>query len=122
MGIVHHSNYIRWFEEGRTEALEQLGLSYASMEEMGVISPVLSVQCEYKTMTRFGDTVVIKCEVIKYNGIRMEIEYVVSDKESGEVRCSGKTSHCFLNKDGKIVSLKKDYCNMHQKIKLMLEK
>lgn len=122
MGIVHHSNYIRWFEEGRTEALDQLGFSYATMESMGVVSPVLSVECQYKTMTHFGDIVVINCEVTKYNGIRMEIDYTVCDKETMEVRCTGKTSHCFLNKEGKIVSLKKDYPEMHKKVKLMLEK
>ena len=122
MGIVHHSNYIRWFEEGRTEALDQLGFSYATMEAMGVMSPVLSVEAQYKTMTRFGDTVVINCEVVKYNGIRMEIEYTICDKETQELRCIGKTSHCFLNKEGKIVSLKRDYPEMHKKVKLMLEK
>ncbi|MBE5813032.1 MAG: acyl-CoA thioesterase [Clostridiales bacterium] len=122
MQIVHHSNYIRWFEEGRTEALEQLGLSYAKMEQMGIMSPVLSVEAQYKTMTHFGDVVIIKCEVAKYNGIRMEIKYTICDKETEEIRCSGVTSHCFLNKEGKIISLKKDYPEVHQKIKLMLEK
>ena len=120
MGIVHHSNYIRWFEEARTEALENIGFGYAKMEEIGVVSPVLSVECEYKTMTRFGETVIITMEVKKYNGIRMEIEYIVRDRETNEIRCIGKTSHCFLNKLGKIVSLKKDYLDIHNKMKLMI--
>ena len=120
MGIVHHSNYIRWFEEARTEALENIGFGYAKMEEIGVVSPVLSVECEYKTMTRFGETVIITMEVKKYNGIRMEIEYIVRDRETNEIRCVGKTSHCFLNKSGKIVSLKKDYSDIHNKMKLMI--
>ena len=120
MGIVHHSNYIRWFEEARTEALENIGFGYAKMEEIGVVSPALSVECEYKTMTRFGETVIITMEVKKYNGIRMEIEYIVRDRETNEIRCVGKTSHCFLNKSGKIVSLKKDYSDIHNKMKLMI--
>ena len=43
MKVVHHSNYIRWFEEARTDFLEKSGFSYAWMEEQGIIIPVLSV-------------------------------------------------------------------------------
>ena len=121
MGIVHHSNYIRWFEEARTEAMDNIGFGYAKMEEAGVMSPVLSVECEYKTMTRFGETAIINLEVKKYNGIRMEIEYTVRDRETNDIRCIGKTSHCFLNKTGKIVSLKRDYPAMHDKVKIMVQ-
>ena len=41
MGIVNHSNYIRWFEEARTDFMEQLGMGYAEMEKEGIVSPVL---------------------------------------------------------------------------------
>jgi acyl-CoA thioester hydrolase len=122
MGIVHHSNYIRWFEEARTDMMDNAGFGYAKMEEAGVISPVLTVECEYKTMTRFGESVVIVVEIKKYTGIRMEVEYKVFDSVTNELRSIGKTSHCFLNKEGKIVSLKRDYTTMHEKVKLMLEK
>lgn len=120
MGIVHHSNYIRWFEEARTEAMENIGFGYAKMEEMGIMSPVLTVESQYKTMTRFGEVVSITMEVKKYNGIRMEIEYTVRDRETNEIRCVGKTSHCFLNNGGKIISLKKDFPDVHDKMKLIL--
>jgi len=120
MGIVHHSNYIRWFEEARTDMMDNAGFGYAKMEEAGVMSPVLSVECEYKTMTRFGESVIINVDIIKYNGIRMEIDYKICDRETNEIRCMGKTTHCFLNKEGKIVSLKRDYKDMDEKIKLML--
>ena len=109
MGIIHHSNYIRWFEEARTYMMEQMGMGYDVMEAQGIIIPVLSVRCEYKSMTHFGDTVQVLPIVREYNGIRMMIEYTVLDKETGEVRCVGRTRHCFLTKDGKPVSLKKKY-------------
>ncbi|HJB35179.1 MAG TPA: acyl-CoA thioesterase, partial [Candidatus Blautia merdipullorum] len=47
MGIIHHSNYIRWFEEARVDFMDRCGFSYAQMEKDGLISPVLSVSCEY---------------------------------------------------------------------------
>ena len=42
MGVVHHSNYIRWFEEARAEWMEAVGLPYAQLEAEGIASPVLS--------------------------------------------------------------------------------
>ena len=48
MGIIHHSNYIRWMEEARIDVLNQMGYPYRRFEEMGYISPVLHAECEYK--------------------------------------------------------------------------
>ena len=114
MRVVHHSNYIRWFEEARVDFMEGCGFSYAQMEKDGLISPVLSVSCEYKTMTHFGDTVEIETEIVKYNGIKLELSYTVRDKETGEVRCLGKSSHCFLDREGRPVSLKRGWDKYHQ--------
>lgn len=113
MGIVHHSNYIRWFEEARTYVLDKLGFGYKKMEESGVISPVLSVDAQYRTMTRYGDVVQIDARIAGYNGIKLALSYTISDKETGEVRCVGKSSHCFLNRDGKPVSLKRSFPDIH---------
>ena len=55
MKIVHHSNYVRWMEEARVDMLEQMGIGYDVMERSGILSPVLSVSCEYKSMTRFPE-------------------------------------------------------------------
>ena len=108
-GIIHHSNYIRWFEEARTDLLEQIGMGYDTLEAQGIISPVLSVHCEYKSMTHYGDTVVILPILKEYNGVKMTLEYTVMDKETEEVRCVGESRHCFLTRDGKPVSLKRNY-------------
>lgn len=114
MGVIHHSNYIRWFEEARTDLMSQMGIGYAQMEKQGIVSPVLSVTCEYKSMTRYGETVVILPVLTFYNGIKMTIQYSVTDKETGELRCVGETRHCFLGRDGKPVSLKKAYLEMDE--------
>lgn len=49
MQVAHHSNYIRWMEEARTDYLDSVGISYAEMERRGIISPVLTVSCQYHT-------------------------------------------------------------------------
>ncbi len=107
MKVVHHSNYIRWFEEARTAWMEEHGCAYANMEQYGIISPVMEVEAKYKTMTHFGDTVAVETNIEKYNGIRLVVNYVVKDKSTGEVRCTGYSKHCFLDEQGQIVSLKK---------------
>ncbi len=56
MGIVHHSNYVRYFECGRTAMLKELGLPIEKIEEAGVMLPVVSVECRYKVPARLGDT------------------------------------------------------------------
>lgn len=82
------------------------------MEKQGIISPVLSVHCDYKSMARFGETVQVLVQMKEYNGIRMTLEYTVLDKETGAIRCVGESRHCFLTRDGKPVSLKRNYIEM----------
>lgn len=114
MGIVHHSNYIRWFEEARIDWMRQAGVSYRELERQGVISPVLSVSAEYRTMVHFDDVVEIDVRIRKFNGIILELEYEVKDKETGELRTKGESRHCFLGRDQKLVSLKKDYPGIYE--------
>ncbi len=115
MGIIHHSNYIKWMEEARMDLMEQMGLSYKQMEAMEIISPVLSISCDYHSMVHFDDVVVIETKLVKYNGIKMEVEYRMTDKETGELRTTGRSSHCFLNHAGKPISLKRSYPELDTK-------
>ncbi|MCM1284315.1 MAG: acyl-CoA thioesterase [Muribaculaceae bacterium] len=121
MGIIHHSNYVRWMEEARMDLMEQIGLSYKQMEEMEIISPVISIEVNYHSMVHFDDVVVIQTKLVKYDGIRMEVEYVMTDKESGELRTTGRSSHCFLNRSGKPISLKRSYPELDTKFFEMRE-
>lgn len=107
MGIVHHSNYIRWFEEARVDLLEQLGFGYDRIEAAGYSGPVLEVFCQYKTMSKFGETVSIQAAITQYNGVRMTLHYDVYDKATGTLRCTGNSRHCFINAEGKPAILKR---------------
>ena len=108
MGIVHHSNYIRWFESARIDYMDQMGIPYKEMEAQGIICPVLTASCNYRLMTYFGDTVTIAPSIKAYNGIRLVLSYEVRDRETGVLKADGETSHCFLNRAGKLISLKKE--------------
>jgi len=109
MGVVHHSNYIRWFEEARTDLLERAGLGYDKMEERGIIVPVLAASCEYKSSVRYGETVAIIPKVEAYTGLRLTLSYRIEDARSGELRAIGETRHAFLNRDFKPAPLKRNH-------------
>ncbi|WP_373471012.1 acyl-CoA thioesterase [Carnobacterium alterfunditum] len=114
MGIIHHSNYIRWFEEARTNLLDQMGFGYDQMEKLGIIVPVLAITCTYKSMVYFNDRVYIIPKIEAFNGIRLTISYQIFDKLTGELRTTGESKHCFLDKNNRPVSLKKQQPKIYE--------
>ncbi|MCI9216620.1 thioesterase family protein [Lachnospiraceae bacterium 42-17] len=113
MGIVHHSNYIRWFEEARTDFMEQMGLGYEQMEEKGILSPVLSVEADYLRMVHFGETVTIEAFIKEYNGIKLTVGYEIFSDRTEMVHCRGTSKHCFINREGRPLSLKQACIEFH---------
>ncbi len=106
MKVAHHSNYIRWLEEARIDYLDSIGVRYAEMEQRGIISPVLTVSCKYRSMTRFGETVRIQTWLTEVGNVRYRLVYRVLDAESGVLRATGDSSHCFVNAAGRPIALK----------------
>ena len=120
MGIVHHSNYIRWLEEARIDFMAQMGLSYAAMEEMGILIPVLGVSVTYKVPFRYGESMYIYVKPYEYNGIKLKLEYELRNAENGQICSLGKSEHCFCTKDMKPMSLKKSYPELSAKFEAMI--
>lgn len=114
MGIVHHSNYIRWFEEARCDFLEQIGLPYEKMEEAGILIPVLGVTCKYKSAIRYGDRVCISLKITYFNGVRFRVSYEIIGKEKGVVHAVGESEHGFVNRNMVPVRMKKEYPRIYQ--------
>lgn len=114
MGVIHHSNYFRWLEEARVYFLDELGLSYKKMEEIGIISPVVSISANYRKPVKFDDVVVIYIKITKYNGIKLELEYEIRDKKTNDLMVSANSSHCFI-KNNSIISLKREYPDFNDK-------
>ena len=113
MAIVHHSNYIRWFEEARIDWMNQIGIDFREVEQRGIVVPVVSVHCEYKNMTHFGDDVAITVKLKQYNGVRFVFSYQVRNALTGELNAVGETQHCFL-KDNRVGNLRRAAPDFHE--------
>lgn len=114
MQIVHHSNYIKWFEEARMYLLEEMDFGYHQMEENGIVIPVLSVQADYKSMVRFGETVEIEAKVTTFTGVKLVVSYEIRDVETKELRTIGQSKHAFLDKDSyRPISLKRKHKELY---------
>ena len=109
MAIVHHSNYIRWFEEARVDWFEQMGLPFAQIEALGIQVPVVSCAARYHMSARFGDTVAIYLTCDTYNGVRLGVSYEVRSKTTGALLTTGTSEHCFLNSEGRVLNLARKF-------------
>ena len=107
MGIIHHSNYVKWMEEARIGYMDQMGFTYKKVEEMGVISPVVEISVTYKKQVFFDDDIQIRVSIRKYNGISLEFNYEFFNTTRNEICTVAYSRHCFL-KDGKLISVKKE--------------
>ena len=120
MGVAHHSNYIKWMEEARVDFLDKIGYGYVKLEADGIISPVLTVECEYKKPLHFGDEFEVLTEILEFKGIRLVIGYTFTS--AGETVATGKTSHCFLTPEGRPIALKRQFPGFDAALKGLVKK
>ncbi|MEC6747998.1 thioesterase family protein [Marinilactibacillus sp. XAAS-LB27] len=115
MGIVHHSNSIRWFEEARTWMLDEMNFPYKEMEAKGILIPVLEASAKYISMVKFGETVEISTKMAQFTGVKMLIDYEIRDIVTKELRTTGQTKHAFLDKETyRPISLKRNHKELYE--------
>ena len=96
MGIVYYGNYAQFFEVGRVEWLRKLGMSYKSMEEQGLMLPVVSLNVRFKKPARYDDLVKVKTRLVKMPSATIEFDYEITN-ESGEILTLGNTVLLFMD-------------------------
>src|ERR1700754_139316 len=74
MGVVYHGNYFPYFESARAESIRQLGFTYADMERMGVIMPVVDVHCRYLRPARYDELLTIRT-IVRELPLHHKIEF-----------------------------------------------
>ena len=116
MGVIHHSNYVKWMEEARIAFMDELGMSYRTLEELGIVSPVTGISVDYRHPAHFDDEIEIRVGVCKYSGVKLEISYEMYDRTSDALCASAVSSHCFM-KGSKIISLKREIPELDELIR-----
>lgn len=112
MGVIHHSNYLKYMEEARVFFMDSIGYGYKRMEELGVMSPVIGINLEYKKSVLFDDVVSVNLKIEEYNGIKLTISYEIVNVKTNEICVIATSKHCFI-KDNNICSLKRSLPDFH---------
>lgn len=97
MGYMYYGNYAEFFEVGRVEMLRSLGMTYAGMEESGIIMPVLELKCKYLKPALYDEEISIKVIMEKMPGIRIHFKYELYN-EKEELIHIGETLLIFVNR------------------------
>jgi acyl-CoA thioester hydrolase len=102
MGVVYHTNYIKWFELGRNEFMRQLGVPYTELGKLGLNLPLIKVSCDYLKFAMYDQLLIIetKFDYIKRASIRFNSRIWDENKEN--VLVEGYTIHACTNNEGKI--------------------
>ena len=98
MGIVHHSNYVKFFEVARTEWLRAIGLTYAEMERRGVMMPIVDVAVKYRNPAVYDELISVTAFVDELPMARMSFRYEVRGEDGREI-ATGSTTLGFIDKE-----------------------
>lgn len=122
MGIAHHSNYPIWYEVARTDLMKEMGMTYAELEQQGLIMPLVELHSKYISAAYYEDRLVVQAELKKVTGMKLEFEYVIY-READETPINvGKTLHALVGRDLKPVNVRKEFPDLYQKLLSAVEK
>ena len=102
MGIVYHTNYIRWFELGRNELMRQMGLSYVDLEKLGLLLPLTKVACHYLAPAKYDHLVIIETSFDYIKRASMKFNSRIWDENRSKLLVEGYTIHACTSMEGKI--------------------
>ena len=103
MSFVHHSNYLSYFELGRTELFRAQGGSYRRMEELGLFFVVVKFQIHYRRPARFDDRLTLHTEITRTTPARIEHVYTLLRVE--EEICTASSTVACVGRDGQPIRI-----------------
>jgi acyl-CoA thioester hydrolase len=99
MGIVHHSRYLIFFEQGRTDWLRAAGSPYGKLEEQGFLLPVTRVEVRYRRPARFEDELIVRTTLVKATVVTLDHRYEVV--RGGELLVQGESTVACVDREGR---------------------
>ncbi len=100
MGVVYHGNYAQYLEMGRIEWLRGFGMSYKSMEESGIMLPVISLRIDFKKSALYDDLITVETQLKRTPLVKIEFDYKIYN-EKHEILAEANTVLAFLDKHTK---------------------
>ncbi len=103
MGLLHHANYLVYFEQARTELLRQQGRTYKDMEAEGFFLVLSKVEVKYRSPAHYDDLLTIRTTVTRTSPVRLEHRYEVF--RDGKLLAEGSTTLACVNREGKLQAM-----------------
>lgn len=120
MAVVHHANYIRWFEIGRVEYLRSIGITLSDLMEDGFVFPITDVQAKYLSPGYYDDDLLIETTATALTRVKMVFDYRVMRKSDRTVLVKGHTQNVYTSREtGHITRLSDKY---YLKLEAAMEK
>jgi len=96
MGVVYYGNYAQYLEIGRVEWLRSLGFSYKSMEESGIMLPVISLQIDFKKPATYDEQITVITKLKKLPSVKIEFDFEIWN-EQDQLLISANTVLVFMD-------------------------
>ena len=103
MGLLHHANYLVYFEQARTELLRTRGVAYKDLEDQGYFLVIVKAEVKYKSPAHYDDVLTIRTTVTRTTPIRLEHRYEVF--RGGALICEGASTLACVDRSGKLQAL-----------------
>lgn len=101
-GVVYYANYLRYFEHGRTEFMRDTGCTYRTLEDQGMIMPVVESYARYKASARYDDLLTIHTAMVELNMYSCRFHYAINREADGKLLVKGFTVHAVVNREGRL--------------------
>jgi acyl-CoA thioester hydrolase len=99
MGLLHHANYLIYFEQGRTELLRSHGLSYKDLEDQGFLLVLTKIEVKYRWPARYDDMLILKTIVTRTTSVRIDHRYELY--REGRLLAEGTSTLACVDRDGR---------------------
>jgi acyl-CoA thioester hydrolase len=103
--VVYHSNYLRYFEIGRTSLMRDVAYSYKEIEESGYVYPIIDLGVTFYQSLYYDDLMYIYTRPVNLERVRLQFDYVITHAGQGHMICVGYTKHCAANALGRPVAV-----------------
>jgi acyl-CoA thioester hydrolase len=103
--VVYHSNYLRYFEFGRTSLMRDAAYTYKEIEDSGYVYPIIDLGINFYQPLYYDDLMYIYTRPVNLERVRLQFDYLITHAEEGHIVCIGFTKHCALNLSGNPVAV-----------------